>query len=124
MADGEVMEIGGMRVRHIDTPHVPHGWDARVIFEETTKTLLCGDLFTHLGNGPAVTENDVVGPAMDAEALFRSTCLAPDTTAVMRKLGRLEPATLALMHGSTFKGDGQQALDELATAYGGELFRI
>lgn len=88
-----------------------------MLFEETTGTLLCGDLFTHLGNGPAVTEGDVVGPAMEAEALFRSTSLAPDTTAVMRTLGDLEPSTLALMHGSSFHGDGKRALYELADAY-------
>jgi flavorubredoxin len=117
MADGEVLELGSRRLRHIDTPHVPHGWDARVMFEETTGTLLCGDLFTHLGNGPAVTESDVIGPAMEAEALFRSTSLAPDTTAIMRTLGDLEPSTLALMHGSSFRGDGKKALYELADAY-------
>ncbi len=117
MADGEVLELGSRRLRHIDTPHVPHGWDARVMFEETTGTLLCGDLFTHLGNGPAVTESDIVGPAMEAEALFRSTSLAPDTTAIMRMLGDLEPSTLALMHGSSFRGDGKKALYELADAY-------
>jgi flavorubredoxin len=55
LADGEVLDLGGKRVRHIDTPHVPHGWEARVLFEETTGTLLCGDLFTHFGNGPAAS---------------------------------------------------------------------
>src|SRR6266581_4500880 len=54
-ADGEVVDLGGKRVRHLDTPHVPHCWEARVLFEETTRTLLCGDLFTHTGNGPALT---------------------------------------------------------------------
>src|SRR6185312_9365531 len=53
LADGEVIDLGGKRVRHIDTPHVPHAWEARVLYEETTGTLLCGDLFTHIGNGPA-----------------------------------------------------------------------
>jgi len=62
LADGEVLDLGGKRVRHLDTPHVPHGWEARVIFEETTATLLCGDLFTHMGNGPALVETDLVGP--------------------------------------------------------------
>ncbi len=117
LADGEVIELGDLRVRHIDTPHVPHGWEARVLFEESTGTLLCGDLFTHLGDGPAVTEEDLIGPSMDAEALFRSTSLAPDTTAVMRKLGDLEPTMLALMHGSSFRGDGRAALYDLADAY-------
>ena len=117
MADGEVIELGTKRVRHIDTPHVPHGWEARVLYEETTGTLLCGDLFTHLGNGPALTTDDVVGPAMEAEAMFRSTSLAPDTTDVMRRLGELAPTTLALMHGSSFSGDGAKALGDLADSY-------
>ncbi len=117
MADGEVLEIGNTRLRHLDTPHVPHGWEARVLFEETTKTLLCGDLFTHLGDGPALTEDDIVGPAMDAEGLFRYSSLAPDATSVMKTLGDLGPQTLALMHGSSFRGDGKKALDELAGAY-------
>jgi flavorubredoxin len=117
LADGEVLETGTHRLRHIDTPHVPHGWDARVLFEESTKTLLCGDLFTHLGDGPALTEGEIVGPAMQAEAMFRSTSLAPDSATVMRRLGELEPSTLALMHGSSFHGNGRTALDELASAY-------
>jgi flavorubredoxin len=117
LADGEVLDLGGKRVRHIDTPHVPHGWEARVLYEETTGTLLCGDLFTHLGNGPALTSGDIVEPAMEAEAMFRATALAPDTAAVMRRLGELRPPTLALMHGSSFSGDGGKALGELAAAY-------
>jgi flavorubredoxin len=117
MADGDILEIGSKRLRHIDTPHVPHGWEARVLFEETTKTLLCGDLFTHLGDGPAITDDDIVGPAMDAEGLFRYSSLAPDSTAVMKTLGDLEPSTLGLMHGSSFRGDGKKALYELAEAY-------
>ena len=67
LADGEVIDIGGKRIRYIDTPHVPHGWDAGVIFEESTATLFCGDLFTQLGNSPALTETDIVEPAMAAE---------------------------------------------------------
>ncbi len=117
LADGEVIELGTLRVRHIDTPHVPHGWDARVLYEETTGTLLCGDLFTRLGNGAALTTDDIVEPAVEAEALFRSTCLAPQTGAVMRSLGDLEPTTLGLMHGSSYSGDGKRALYDLATAY-------
>src|SRR5471032_1489339 len=70
IADDEVLDIGGRRLRFIATPHVPHGWEAGVFFEETTNTLLCGDLFTHPGDGPAITEADIVGPAMDAENLF------------------------------------------------------
>ena len=122
LADGEVLVTGTKRFRHIDTPHVPHGWDARVLFEESTSTLLCGDLFTHFGDGPPVTEQDVVEPAMEAEALFRSTSLAPDTAAVMRKLGELSPVVLGLMHGSSFSGDASKALFDLAAAYDAQYF--
>ena len=104
-------------VRHIDTPHVPHAWEARLLYEETTGTLLCGDLFTHLGNGPALTTDDIVEPAMEAEAIFRSSSLSPLTTVTLGQLADLEPRTLALMHGSSFSGDGGAALRALAVAY-------
>jgi flavorubredoxin len=114
LADGEVIDLGGKRVRHLDTPHVPHGWEARVLYEETTGTLLCGDLFTHVGNGQALVEGDIVGPALDAEAMFRAMTLAPGTTEILSRLADLQPSTLALMHGSSFTGDGSGALRELA----------
>jgi len=117
MADGETLDIGGRVLRFIHTPHVPHGWEAGVFFEETTRTLLGGDLFTHPGNGPAVTETDVVEPAMEAEALFGFSSLSPATGATLRKLAALEPATVALMHGSSFRGDGGAALRHLADRY-------
>lgn len=117
LADGEVIDLGGRRVRHIDTPHVPHGWEARLLFEETTATMLCGDLFTQAGNGPAVTGGDLVGPAVEAEAMFGYTCSAARLAATARMLAGLAPATLACMHGSSFAGDGSQALADLADAY-------
>ena len=117
LADGEVIDLGGKRVRHLDTPHVPHAWEARVLYEETTGTLLCGDLFTHLGQGPALTTDDIVEPAMEAEAMYRSTSLAPDTAVTIERLAELAPTTLALMHGSSFGGDGAAALRSLAVAY-------
>src|SRR3954447_24130999 len=86
LADGEVIDLGGKRVRHIDTPHVPHGWEARVLYEETTGTLLCGDLLTHTGDRPALTTEDVLGPALEAEEMFHSTCLAPHTASAIRAL--------------------------------------
>ena len=113
LADGEVLDLGGRRVRHIDTPHVPHGWEARVLFEETTGTLLCGDLFTQLGRG-ATTEGDVVGPAIHAEDIFKASSLAPSSAATVRRLAELAPTTLALMHGPSFTGDCAGALAALA----------
>ena len=117
LADGEVIDLGGKRLRQISTPHVPHGWEAQVLFEETTRTLLCGDLLSHVGAPPALTTDDVVAPAMAAEAMFHATCLAPHTAATIRALGELEPTTLAIMHGSSYRGDGQRALNDLAAGY-------
>lgn len=71
--EGEVIDLGGKRVRQISTPHVPHGWEAQVLFEETTGTLLCGDLFSQIGSGAALTTQDLVEPAMTAEAMFHAT---------------------------------------------------
>lgn len=117
MADGETITLGRMRVRHLDTPHVPHGWEARVLFEETTQTLLCGDLFTHLGNGPALTESDILGPSEQAEDLFAYSSLSPTTPKAIDRLAALAPRTLALMHGSSFSGDCSAALHALSDAY-------
>jgi flavorubredoxin len=117
LAEGEVIDLGGKRVRQISTPHVPHGWEAQLLYEETTGTLLCGDLFTAVGRAPALTSGDIVGPALEAEGMFRATCLAPHTAQTLRGLGDLAPATLALMHGPSFEGDGRQALYDLAAGY-------
>lgn len=118
LQDGEVIELGrGKRVRYIDTPHTPHGWDAGVMFEESTGTLLCGDLFSQLGNGPALTEGDIVSPAIAAEDIFRYSALAPGMGSTIRGLARTAPKTLALMHGPSFSGDGAAALNALADDY-------
>lgn len=121
LADGEVLDLGGKRVRHLDTPHVPHNWEARVLFEETTRTLFVGDLFTHLGNGAPVTESDIVPLAKLGEEAFHASCYTPGSGATIRRLAELNPATLALMHGSSFRGDGAKALRELAELYDGWL---
>jgi flavorubredoxin len=118
LRDGETIDLGrGKRVRYIDTPHTPHGWDAGVVYEESTGTLMCGDLFTQLGNGPALTESDIAGPAIDAEDLFRYSCLNPTMGATIRSLATLSPRRLALMHGPSFAGDGAAALRALADDY-------
>ena len=107
LQDGQVIDLGkGKRVRYIDTPHIPHGWDAGVLYEETSRTLLCGDLFTQLGDGPALTESDVVGPAIAAEDIFQYSSLNPGMGTTIRRLAELSPRTLALMHGPSFSGDG------------------
>jgi flavorubredoxin len=117
MEDGEVIDLGGKRVRHLETAHVPHGWEARLLFEETTQTLLCGDLFTHVGNGPALTDGDIVGPSRAAEEIFRFSALTPTTGGTIRSLAALKPKTLAVMHGSSFNGDAAKALLDLGDLY-------
>lgn len=111
------LDLGGHVVRVIPTPHVPHGWEAQVMFDETTGTLLCGDLFTQLGDGPAIVHADVVGPALEAEDIFQATALTPNTAPTLRQLAELAPRTLALMHGPAYAGDGRRALLDLADAY-------
>jgi len=117
LTDGQVLDLGRHRIRHIDTPHVPHGWEARVLYEETTDTLLCGDLFTQLGDGPALTSDDIVEAAGHAEDVFGASCLTPNTAPTIRRLAELTPTTLAVMHGSCFSGDGSKALHALADDY-------
>lgn len=118
LRNGECIELGGgKRVRYIDTPHTPHAWESGVMYEESTGTLLCGDLFTQLGDGPALIEGDIVGPAIAAEDLFRYSSLNPDMGKTIRDLATLSPRTLALMHGPSFAGNGGLALRALAEDY-------
>ncbi len=118
--DGEVLEIGRHRLRFLATPHVPHCWDAGLFFEENEKTLLCSDLFFQPGDPEPLTESDVVERAKAAIIEGLSTPLANDmpytpyTDSTLRRLADLEPQTLAVMHGSSFRGDGRAAILELA----------
>jgi flavorubredoxin len=117
LGDGEVLDLGGKKVRSIDTPHVPHGWDAGLLFEETTGTLFVGDLFTAVGESAVTTDDDIVGPAIETEGIFHATSLTPSTAPTIRKLAGMDAATLALMHGPAFTGDTGAALGALADAY-------
>ncbi|TAL74694.1 MAG: MBL fold metallo-hydrolase [Rhodanobacter sp.] len=117
LADHEVLDLGGKRVRYLATPHVPHCWDAGVLYEETTGTLLCGDLFTQMGNGPALVDGDIVAAALASEDHHHSTALTPQTAPTIRALAQYQPKALALMHGPVFHGDGAAALRVLADGY-------
>jgi len=121
LADGEVLDLGGRRVRRLDTPHVPHCWDAGLMYEETTATLFTSDLFTHVGDPAALTGGDIVGPAMAAEKQFGFTAVTPAAGATIRRLARLQPRTLAVMHGSSFSGATAEPLEALAAFYDGLL---
>lgn len=115
LADRETLDIGGHRLRWIDTPHVPHSWDAGLLFDETSRTLFCSDLFTQMGNYPATTTDDIVGPAIAAEDdAPGSLSLHPSTRSIIRRLADLNVATLAPMHGPAFTGDCTRALIDMA----------
>jgi flavorubredoxin len=121
LADGEVLDLGGKRVRYIDTPHVPHAWESGLMFEETTKTLFCGDLFTQLGHGPTFSTTSIVPAAIAAEEGFNATALTPATASTLRGLKGLHPDRLAVMHGSCFSGDCEAELEGLAAYYEARL---
>lgn len=110
----EVLDLGGKRVRYLDTPHVPHAWESGLIFEETTKTLFTGDLFTQVGDGPALTDDSIVAAAIAAEKAFHATALTPATAPTIRSLKSLGAARLAVMHGTCFEGDCSAELEALA----------
>lgn len=112
--DNEAFDLGGKRVRFLATPHLPHGWDAQLLFEETTGTLLCSDVLGHAGAGPALVETDIVGPALDSERRSRSMSVTAGTAPTLRRLAGLRPKNLALMHGSSYAGDATAALKALA----------
>jgi flavorubredoxin len=121
LADGQQLALGAHTVTHFDTPHVPHAWEARVLYEQSTRTLLCGDLGTQLGDPAALTTDDIVEAAGQAEDLFGATCLTPQTAPTIRKVAELESTTLAPMHGSSYHGDTKTALHALADDYDARL---
>lgn len=121
LADGEVLALGARKsVRWLDAPHLPHNWECGYLFEASTGTLLCGDLFTHGGADlPPLTDADVLGPS---EAMRRgmpsSVAIDVHARAILDKLAATEPRTLALMHGSSYKGDGGKLLRALGDVLG------
>lgn len=123
LADGETFTTGKYRFRYCRTPHLPHGWDAGVLFEETRKTLFCSDLFHQSGHSEPLTTADVVGRSHKAMREYQAGVLAdyvpytPLTGRNLEKLAKLGPRTLAIMHGSSFTGDCTKAFEDLHRAY-------
>ncbi len=120
LADGERLSLGAHELRWLDAPHVPHNWECGYLYDATTQTLLCGDLFTHAGDQlPPVTESEVLGPSEAARAALGGVAIEAGTRGILEKLARTEPTTLALMHGSSYGGDGAALLRGLADALAG-----
>jgi flavorubredoxin len=117
MADGEQLDLGAHQVTWFDAPHVPHGWDCGFLGEVSTKTLLCGDLFSQAGDDSApLTERDILGPSEGMRQVMDYYAHTPSTRATLERLAAFEPRMLACMHGSSFAGDGRRALLDLANA--------
>lgn len=123
LGEGEAFQTGKYRFRFCRTPHLPHGWDAGMLFEETQKTLLCSDLFHQTGDVEPLTNTDVVGRTRAALVEYQASVLAEYapytslTSGLFNKLADLQPKTLAVMHGSSFSGDGARALHDLDEAF-------
>lgn len=115
--DGDVLDLGGRRVRWLDTPHLPHNWEAALLFEEVTGSLFCSDLFTQMGKTPPATSDDIVGPAIDTERRMGFMPATANTAPTLRRLSALAPRMLGLMHGPAYAGDGAAALEALAAHY-------
>jgi flavorubredoxin len=114
LKDGETVSLGRHTVRWLDTPHLPHAWECGYLFEETTGTLLCGDLFTQPGHGDkALTEDDILGPSEGMRGAMDYFSHTKNTSTLIEKLAATQPKTLACMHGSAWKGDGASLLREL-----------
>lgn len=115
----ETFSTGRLRFRYRPTPHLPHGWDAGVLFEETQQILFCSDLFTHNGDVEALTESEILSRArqslidFQAGPLMDYTPYTPNTRPLLEGLAALKPRVLATMHGSSFVGDGAKALIDL-----------
>jgi len=121
MADGETLSLGRHTVRWIDTPHLPHGWECGYLFEETTQTLMCGDLFTQPGHlHDPITEGDILEPS-EAMRLQMGDYFSDSSNAaeLLAKLAATQPVTLACMHGAAFRGDGAGLLTALSRRLSG-----
>ena len=115
MGDGEEFSIGSRRMKWFYTPHVPHGWDCGVLFDESTRTLLCGDLFTQPGaKMPPVTQSEVLTASEGMRGMMDYYAHATSTAITLERLAGLRPSTLACQHGSAYRGDGAALLRELA----------
>jgi flavorubredoxin len=118
--DGDEFSLGGRRMQWLSTPHVPHGWDCGILFDLSTRTLLCGDLFTQPGDDmPPVTESEVLTSSEKMRTMMDYYAHASNSTAVLERLAGFEPATLACQHGSAFRGAGASLLRQLAKAVEG-----
>jgi len=115
LRDGEEISTGRHRLRWLYTPHVPHGWDCGVLYDETTATLLCGDLFTQPGaNMAPVTESEILTASEGMRGMMDYYAHATSTSAILERLANLSPSTLACQHGSAYRGNGAALLRELA----------
>jgi flavorubredoxin len=119
--EDEPLDIGGHRMRFLPTPHVPHNWESGLWFDETTRTLFAGDLFSSVGYGAPITESDLLEGAVVCENIFHQTSVGPAVAPTIERLAVLQPEVLAVMHGSSFRGNGTAQLHGLASFFAVDL---
>jgi len=125
LQDGEVLSTGACRFRFMRTPHLPHGWEAGHLFEESTRMLFCSDLFHQDGEPEPITASEpqlmerVLATLVRYQAGPFSNYLpfTPATEQQLARLAALRPEIIAPMHGSIFKGDGEHALNQLSKLF-------
>ena len=115
LSDGQELSTGAHALRWLYTPHVPHGWDCGIVFDESTGTLLCGDLFTQAGgNPPPITESEILTASEGMRGMMDYYAHSNSTSVVLERLAALRPSMLACQHGSAYRGDGAALIRELA----------
>lgn len=120
MTDGEVLTTGQYSFRFLQTPHVPHCWEAGLMFEETQRTLLSSDLFHQNGDVEPLTDSDVIDRTRTTLIEYQAGPFAnympytKHTDPILQKLADLKPRTIVPMHGSAYAGDGERAIRDLA----------
>lgn len=120
MLDGEEFSTGSHTFRFLQTPHVPHCWEAGMLFDTTTGVLFCSDVLHQNGDVEPMTSSNVTDRVRQTLVEMQSGPLAGylpyavDTAATLKRIADQKPTTLATMHGSVFNGDGEQAILEYA----------
>lgn len=116
LKDNEEFSLGSRKMKWVYTPHVPHGWDCGILFDQSSKTLFCGDLFTQAGaDMPPVTESEILSNSEGMRGMMDYYAHATNTAAMLERLANLNPSLLACQHGSSYRGDSASLLRELAT---------
>src|SRR5688500_13895207 len=116
MVDGEEFSTGSHTFRFLQTPHVPHNWEAALLYDMSTGVLFASDILHQNGDVERLTSDSVMdrlrGALLDMQARPVAAYLpyADDTDAALRRVAAQKPTSPASMHATVFSGDGEQAI--------------